>query len=187
MHLWDVKRTSGVPCLWSSIVPHTYVKMVIAPPYLALRKFNELPEQNSSKHLLWLVHFWSWLFSLAAHCQFRRYFCTSGVPCCSSISSLLLLLVNELKKFILFQRRLRKIWNQLPSVSFGLIYMSEGQNGTLLWWHCPFKLEEGHIKFTHKIIHFHLSPSTIQLGILWILLLIILYTYLIPCFWHDII
>ncbi len=49
-------------------------------------------------------------------------------------------------KIYIFQRRLRKIWNQLPSVSFGLIYMSEGQNETHLWWHYPFKLEEGHIK-----------------------------------------
>ncbi len=86
------------------------------------------------------MHFLSWLFSLAAHCQFCRFFCTSDVPCCSSISSLLLFLVNKLQKFILFQRRHRQIWNQLPSVSFGRIYVSEGQNGTHLWWHCPFKM-----------------------------------------------
>jgi hypothetical protein len=55
------------------------------------------------------------------------------VACCCTISSLLLLVVNKLKKFILFQqRRHRKIWNQLPSASFGLIYMAEGQNGTHL-------------------------------------------------------
>ncbi len=78
------------------------------------------------------------IVSLAAHFLFHRFFCTSGVPCCSSVSSLFLLLVNKLKKSILFQRRHRKIWNLLPSASFGLIYMSEGQNGTHLWWHCPF-------------------------------------------------
>jgi hypothetical protein len=44
MHLWDVKRTS--------VVPDTYVKTVIVPPYLAHRKFTELPELNSSKLLL---------------------------------------------------------------------------------------------------------------------------------------
>ncbi len=78
------------------------------------------------------------IVSLAAHFRFHRFFCTSRVPCCSSISPLLLLLVNKLKKFIFFQRRHRKFWNLLLSASFGLIYMSEGQNETHLWWHCPF-------------------------------------------------
>jgi hypothetical protein len=90
--------------------------------------------------------------SLAAHCQFHRFFCTSGVLCCSSMSNMLLLLVNKLKKFILFHRRHRKIWNQLPSASFGLIFMSEGQNETHLWWHGPFKPRniENCLKFIHK-------------------------------------
>ncbi len=81
MRLRDIKRTSGVLCLLTSIVPHTYVKTEIAPPYLALRKFTEL--------LILIV-------SLAAHFLFHRFFCTSGVLCCSSVSSLFLLLVNIL-------------------------------------------------------------------------------------------
>jgi hypothetical protein len=76
---------------------------------------------------------------LAVYFQFCTFFCTSGVPCCSSVSSLILLYVNKLQKFILFQRRNRKILNQFPSTSFSLIYMSEGLKGTHLWWHCPFK------------------------------------------------
>ncbi len=51
------------------------------------------------------------IISLAAYFQFCRFFCTSGVPCCSSTSSLFLLLVNKLKKFLLFRERHRKIWN----------------------------------------------------------------------------
>jgi hypothetical protein len=112
------KRTSGVPSLWTSVVTHTYVKTDIAPPYLALRGFTELPELNSSKPLLWLVQFLILIISLAAYFHFCRFFCASGVPCCSSMSSLYLLLGTNLLKFVTLQRRLRKI---LPSASFGLI------------------------------------------------------------------
>ncbi len=76
--------------------------------------------------------------STAAYFLFCRFFCTSSVPCCSSISSLFLLLVTNLLKIVALQQRLRKIWNQLPSASFGLIFMSKGLNKKHLWWHCPF-------------------------------------------------
>ncbi len=80
------------------------------------------------------------IISLAAYFQFLRLFCTSDVPCCGSISSLLLLLVTNLLKIVALPQRSRKIWNQLPSASFGLIYMSEGLNGTHLWRHCPLRV-----------------------------------------------
>jgi hypothetical protein len=35
------------------------------------------------------------IISLAEYFQFHRFSCTSGVPCCSSISSLFLPLVNN--------------------------------------------------------------------------------------------
>jgi hypothetical protein len=43
------------------------------------------------------------------------------VPCCSSIFSLFLLLVENLLKIVALKQRLRKIWNQLTSAGFGLI------------------------------------------------------------------
>jgi hypothetical protein len=74
--------------------------MAIAPPQLALGGFTELSELNSSKPLLnSIVNLL--IISLAEYFQFRRFFCTSGVPCCSSISLLFLLLVNKLEKIIL--------------------------------------------------------------------------------------
>jgi hypothetical protein len=78
------------------------------------------------------------IISLAAYFQFLRLFCTSGVPCCGSISSLLLLLVTNLLKIVALPQRSRKIWNQMPSASFGLSYMSEGLYGIHLLRHCPF-------------------------------------------------
>ncbi len=81
---------------YSLRVPHTYVKTAIAPPYLAIRGLTELPELNSSMPLLWLLQLLILIISLAEYFQFRRFFRTSGVPCCSSISSLFLLLVNKL-------------------------------------------------------------------------------------------
>ncbi len=58
----------------------------------------------------------------------RPFNCTSGEPCCSSISSLFLLLVNELSKFMLFQQRHRQIWNHLASISLILFSMSKSLN-----------------------------------------------------------
>jgi hypothetical protein len=68
-----------------------------------------------------------------------RLICTSGVPCCSSISTLFLLLVNKLWKILLLHWRDRKLWNSLPSTSLGLIYVPVYLFGTHFWWHCPFK------------------------------------------------
>jgi hypothetical protein len=62
------------------MVPHTYVKTEIAPPYLALRELTELPELNYPEPLLWFVLF-ILIISLAEYFQFRRFFCTFGVPC----------------------------------------------------------------------------------------------------------
>jgi hypothetical protein len=50
------------------------------------------------------------------------------VACCSSVSSLFLLLVANLFKIVALQQRIRKLWSQLPSSNFGLIYMTGSLN-----------------------------------------------------------
>ncbi len=65
--------------------------------------------------------------------------CTSGMSCCSSISSLFLLLVNKLLKNPTAVWRNRKLRNSLPSTSLGLICGPVCLSRTHFWWHCPFK------------------------------------------------
>jgi hypothetical protein len=138
MHLRDVKGISGVPCLWTSVVPHTYVRQLLH--LRTCHSGGSLNFQSWIPHrIFWLVQFWVLIISLAVYFLFCRFFCTSGVSCCSSVSCLFSLLVNNLLKIVALQRRLRKIWNQLLSASFGFIYMYDGLNGIHLWWHCPFK------------------------------------------------
>jgi hypothetical protein len=66
---------------------------------------------------------------------------TSGVPCCSSISLLFLLLVHKLEKITLVQRRFRKNVYHCASFKLGIFYMPAGLTYVQFWWHCPFKIE----------------------------------------------
>ncbi len=113
-------------------------------PGIQLRKFSELPEcQLRRRNYCFYLCVWHYGSSQAEHTgssfyvpevhyiwtwHSSRLICTSGVPCCSSVFTLLLLLVNKLKKFILFQRRHRKIWNHLASISLIIFSMSKGLN-----------------------------------------------------------
>jgi hypothetical protein len=67
---------------WGALfVPNTCIKTASAPTFLALRRFTERPERNSSHLLLWSVQFkilMIWLarkmFNLAVFCLLYFYF-----------------------------------------------------------------------------------------------------------------
>ncbi len=116
--LEEASRNSAPEVQWTSGVPDTEVQLLFLHIRVALRKFTSrahrkffyVPEVHNINMAL---------RPLNLHLR---------SACCSSVFTQLLLLVNKIKKFILFQRRHRKIWNHLTSISLIIFSMSKGLN-----------------------------------------------------------
>ncbi len=160
MHLRNVKRTSGVPCLWTSVVPHTYVKTVIAPPYLALRISLNFRSWISPSLFSDWSSFVSWLFHWLHISSFTDLSAPLVCPAAVQFPACFYFLWKNFKNSYCSNGG-TEILNQLPSSSFGLIYMSESLHGTHLWWHCPFKTGNAEPSLANSFPTFPLETGSV--------------------------
>ncbi len=64
---------------------------------------------------------------------------TSGVPSCSSISLIFLLLLIKLLKMVADQWKNKKILKDFASTNLDLLYMVVRFTHAHFWWHCNFQ------------------------------------------------